>query len=58
MLYTWTTASGWRIDFAIDFHQWMIGANYHRAPWPMWNVFFGPMRFGGWREFATRPVKA
>ena len=58
MGYTYITKSGWSFDIAIDLRQWMTGANYHLVPWPMWNVFVGPLRVGGWREVATYAIKA
>lgn len=58
MGYTYITKMGWMIDISIDLRQWVIGANCYRKPWPMWNVFIGPLRVGGCREFATIAVKA
>ena len=37
----------WNVETTLDLRQWMFGFNLCPAPWPMWNVFFGPMRFGG-----------
>ena len=47
------TKNGWYIDVILDARQFMFGANYYRVPWPMWNVFIGPLRIGGSRQFAS-----
>ena len=58
MIYSRTTKSGWTYEFSIDLRQWMLGINIYNFPYPIRNVFVGPLRFGCWKEFATRTVKA
>ncbi len=50
--------SGWCFDFVLDIRQWVVGFNFYRRPWPMWNVFVGPLRIGGHRQFASHPITA